>query len=49
MNKMGVFSELDILVKSGASVPEIQAFLMRTNGHLDKWDALALAQKYHKG
>jgi len=46
---MGVFSELDILIKSGATVEEIRAFLMRTNGHLDKWKALELAQKYHKG
>jgi hypothetical protein len=44
---MGVFSEINRMLNDGATIPQLQIFIMSINKDMDKWRALILAQKYY--
>lgn len=44
---MGVFSQIDGMLSEGATIPQLQTFIMGINKDMDAWRALTLAQKYY--
>jgi hypothetical protein len=45
---MGIFNQIHGMLNDGATIQQLQKFIMGINNSLDQWQALELAQKYYK-